>query len=83
MAVPGGRVQGGVAVLKQIIYKKNYRLSFLTSDASKDAPLHDLRGCITKKREHLGEIPKWGVEIPNRILKPQGGGLDFSKMSEL
>ena len=44
-----------------------------------------------KKREHLGKIPYGGelkkqTKIPNfnlGILRTQGGGLDFSKMSEL
>ena len=47
---------------------------------------------LKKKREKLGKIPKGGrglkiqTKIPNfnlGILKTQGGGLDFSKMSEL
>ena len=52
-----------------------------------------LRGGVTKKkREILGQIPKGGggekkqKKIPNfnlGIVKTQGGGLDFSKMSEL
>ena len=52
-----------------------------------------LRGGVTKKkRENLGQIPKGGgglkkqTKIPNfnlGIVITQGGGLDFSKMSEL
>ena len=52
-----------------------------------------VRGGVTKKkRENSGKIPKGGgglkiqTKIPNfnlGILKTQGEGFDFSKMSEL
>ena len=54
--------------------------------------LNQLRGAITKKkRENLGKIPKGGgVEKTDENSQFQfgnfenpGGGLDFSKMSEL
>ena len=78
-----------------IVYTHLYLHITLTHPDSSSPPyiIYQLRGAITKKkRENLGKIPKGGgrlkkqTKIPNfnlGILKTQGGGLDFSKMSEL
>ena len=51
----------------------------------KNSQRDEVRGGVTKKNENIwGKFPKQ-TKIPNfnlGILKTQGGGLNFSKMSE-